>query len=529
MAMTVRRLIAARKLGLSLVAGRAGLDRTISWAHAIELVDPSPWLFGGELVMTTGLHIPDTDAEQYRYVQRIVESGSAALAFDTGVRFREVPSAIRAAGDEFGIPVLAVSPTTPFIAISRAVIDELTADQVRLVKRVAEGQESLARATMRGAIPALVDTLSRAVSSSVCVMDRAGTVLAQSRNGADDLAARVREQLDRDRRQRRGASRAIVDEHGSLTIQQIPGARERQGNLAVASAEPLGPTERLLVGHAVALLSIELAKPARVVDAEQRLRKGVTMALLENSLDLDASLLRYFGFAPDGLIAVAVFTEVGPMLAAEQQLIAALEDESVPYLMSNLNNGEGIAFAVRADAAKDIAERVHTRVQTRLRHSVNAGIGEPVVITRANLSLQQALSAVRVGAVSGRKLVSFAELGTFSLLLSTQSDEVLQTISARWLGAIDAHDRDHRTKLVESLESFLHHNGHWEAAAAELGVHRHTLRNRMGRVAELIGRDLDSAHTRSELWIALKARELLSLESRAGAQRYSSPSRGGAR
>jgi purine catabolism regulator len=360
-------------------------------------------------------------------------------------------------------------------------------------------------------------------------MDRAGTVLAQSRNGADDLAARVREQLDPDRRQRRGASRAIVDENGSLTIQQIPGARERQGNLAVASAEPLGPTERLLVGHAVALLSIELAKPARVVDAEQRLRKGVTMALLENSLDLDASLLRYFGFAPDGLIAVAVFTEVGPMLAAEQQLIAALEDESVPYLMSNLNNGEGIAFAVRADAAKDIAERVHTRVRTRLRHSVNAGIGEPVVITRANLSLQQALSAVRVAAVSGRKLVSFAELGTFSLLLSTQSDEVLQTISARWLGAIDAHDRDHRTKLVESLESFLHHNGHWEAAAAELGVHRHTLRNRMGRVAELIGRDLDSAHTRSELWIALKARELLSLDSRAGAQRYSSPSRGGAR
>jgi purine catabolism regulator len=242
MAMTVRRLIAARKLGLSLVAGRAGLDRTISWAHAIELVDPSPWLSGGELVMTTGLHIPDTDAEQYRYVQRIVESGSAALAFDTGVRFREVPSAVRAAGDEFGIPVLAVSPTTPFIAISRAVIDELTADQVRLVQRVAEGQESLARATMRGAIPALVDTLSRAVSSSVCVTDRTGTVLAQSRNGADDLAARVREQLDRDRRQRRGASRAIVDENGSLTIQQIPGARERQGNLAVASAEPLGPT-----------------------------------------------------------------------------------------------------------------------------------------------------------------------------------------------------------------------------------------------------------------------------------------------
>ena len=49
MVMTVRRLIATPELGLSLAAGRTGVNRTISWAHAIELADPSPWLSGGEL------------------------------------------------------------------------------------------------------------------------------------------------------------------------------------------------------------------------------------------------------------------------------------------------------------------------------------------------------------------------------------------------------------------------------------------------------------------------------------------------
>jgi purine catabolism regulator len=129
------------------------------------------------------------------------------------------------------------------------------------------------------------------------------------------------------------------------------------------------------------------------------------------------------------------------------------------------------------------------------------------------VSLQQALSAARVGEVSGHKLVSFSELGTFSLLLSTQSYDMLRAISARWLGPIEEHDRTHNNELMKSLESFLNQNGHWEAAAADLGVHRHTLRNRIERVVELIGRDLDSAHTRSELWIALKARELLSMQS----------------
>jgi len=94
-----------------------------------------------------------------------------------------------------------------------------------------------------------------------------------------------------------------------------------------------------------------------------------------------------------------------------------------------------------------------------------------------------------------------------------QSSEVLQSIAAGGLGVLEGYDAENGSRLVDSIEAFLHHNGQWESAAAQLGVHRHTLRNRMDKAAELIGRDLDSAHTRSELWIALKARELLQAES----------------
>ncbi|MEV4328472.1 helix-turn-helix domain-containing protein, partial [Microbispora rosea] len=57
--------------------------------------------------------------------------------------------------------------------------------------------------------------------------------------------------------------------------------------------------------------------------------------------------------------------------------------------------------------------------------------------------------------------------------------------------------------LVESLRAYLASNGHWDAAAQRLGVHRHTLRYRMKRVSELLGRDLDDPAVRAELWIAL--------------------------
>ena len=62
--------------------------------------------------------------------------------------------------------------------------------------------------------------------------------------------------------------------------------------------------------------------------------------------------------------------------------------------------------------------------------------------------------------------------------------------------------------LAASLRAFLEHNGSWEEAAAQLGVHRHTLRQRLRRVADLTGRRLDSGRDRMELLLAFEARDL---------------------
>ncbi|NEA27759.1 PucR family transcriptional regulator, partial [Actinomadura bangladeshensis] len=57
--------------------------------------------------------------------------------------------------------------------------------------------------------------------------------------------------------------------------------------------------------------------------------------------------------------------------------------------------------------------------------------------------------------------------------------------------------------LVETVRAYVAANGQGEAAARALGVHRHTLRARMRKAAELLGRDPDDPAVRAELWIAL--------------------------
>jgi purine catabolism regulator len=90
--------------------------------------------------------------------------------------------------------------------------------------------------------------------------------------------------------------------------------------------------------------------------------------------------------------------------------------------------------------------------------------------------------------------------------------DALRAFADAMLAPLDAYDRAHDGELIGSLQAFLQHNARWETAAAQLFVHRHTLRYRMRKVEELTGRDLTSSFDRMEFWLALRARDLLAAD-----------------
>ncbi|MGH3357386.1 MAG: PucR family transcriptional regulator ligand-binding domain-containing protein, partial [Nocardioidaceae bacterium] len=65
---TVRDVCAEARFGLSVAAGESLLDRTVRWATVTELVDPSPFLEGGEIILTTGVRLRTTK-DQERFVR----------------------------------------------------------------------------------------------------------------------------------------------------------------------------------------------------------------------------------------------------------------------------------------------------------------------------------------------------------------------------------------------------------------------------------------------------------------------------
>ncbi|MEO3977349.1 PucR family transcriptional regulator [Streptomyces sp. CAU 1734] len=131
------------------------------------------------------------------------------------------------------------------------------------------------------------------------------------------------------------------------------------------------------------------------------------------------------------------------------------------------------------------------------------GLSAPTGPIAAAGAYKQAEQALSVARRRGRALVEHEELATGSIL-PLLADDAVRAFADGMLRALYEHDATGRGDLVASLRAWLSRHGQWDAAAAELGVHRHTLRYRMRRVEEILGRSLDDADVRMELWLALK-------------------------
>ncbi|WP_460369696.1 PucR family transcriptional regulator ligand-binding domain-containing protein, partial [Actinocorallia lasiicapitis] len=153
----------------------APLDVPVRWVAVSELADPTPFLEGGELLLTTGMRLAEPDS----YVRRLAGRGVAGLGFGVGVGHDAVPDALVEAAQEHGLPLLEVPRPTPFVAIGKAVSRMLAAEQYEDVTRAFQAQRELTRAALRGP-DAVVARLARELRGWVLLLDPVGEVRCAS-------------------------------------------------------------------------------------------------------------------------------------------------------------------------------------------------------------------------------------------------------------------------------------------------------------------------------------------------------------
>ncbi|MDX3283987.1 PucR family transcriptional regulator ligand-binding domain-containing protein, partial [Streptomyces scabiei] len=189
-------MLAHGELGLRQIAGPVDADTAVHWAHTSEMSDPYPYLLGGELLLTAGVHIPEaTGPGGYfdTYVSRIVAAGGAALGFGVAPVHDRVPGALVAACDAHGLPLIEVPPSTTFSGVARAVWQLMARARHAELRRVTEAQQGLAAAASRpDPVRAVLRRLAQCVNGTAVLYGPEGTELASAGPAAPPSRGRVR-------------------------------------------------------------------------------------------------------------------------------------------------------------------------------------------------------------------------------------------------------------------------------------------------------------------------------------------------
>ncbi|MFJ2260454.1 PucR family transcriptional regulator [Streptomyces sp. NPDC087844] len=553
---TLASLVHHSALKLTVRAGKERLDTPVRWVHASELTDPVPYMEGGELLLITALKLDAEDADAMRrYVKRLVGAGVAGLGFAVGVHYEKIPEALADAAAEEGLPLLEVPRRTPFLAISKAVSAAIAADRYRAVTAGFAAQRELTRQALSDGPEGLLTALASQVDGWAALYDASGAVVATAPDWAGRRAARITEHVERLRDRPAPASSVVggepadgTDGEDRIELHSLGTGRRARGALAVGTASALGTAERYAVHSAIALLTLVTERSRSLYAAEQRIGAAVLRMLLAGQPDhargvagdlygglLDAP---YRMMLAEAASASAGRARAGGGAGAGEVDVAGVEAASAVLAETGGDLVGGFVEVAEAAAARsgeavlvvpDGERRLVVLAAdggavvtacTRYAHTVGiarsgseqgtdedelvVGVSAPAGPVAAGAAYKQAEQALSVARRRGRVLVEHEEVATGSVV-PLLADDAVRAFADGLLRALHEHDATGRGDLVASLRAWLSRHGQWDAAAVDLGVHRHTLRYRMRRVEEILGRSLDDPDVRMELWLALKA------------------------
>ncbi|QKT07329.1 PucR family transcriptional regulator [Gordonia sp. X0973] len=502
MAVTLRWLVGRRHLGLTVVAGADRLDREIGYVITTELADPTPWLGGGEMVLVTGLGLPQSDDDLDAYVARLVDRDVVGIGFGVGVSTDTIPRGLVRAARNRGLPLIAVPLPTPFLAVAKAVSQRAETLRDRAQEATARAQPRLTRAAAVGGRSALLTELAKACDGTAILLDPHGrTVDSRPALPGPDVLGAVGELA---RRVSFGLA-AGTTSTGPAVVHTIRVGERTHGYLALVSPHEPRPTDHVLIGHANSLLALDFEKPRRVDESATRVNGTALGLALGDAADVDG-IHRVLAPAADhsGRIRVLVILtepEGAPALAGHVE--QALRSASRPPFVTVRPDGS-VVVLLRADDDPTTTAVLLGGLPVGVRRRLRVGLSTPAVpadVAAAAAVARTAAEAARPGAAP----TDAAKLAGHSLLSMPATADALTQLGTVYVTPLVAHDAAHGTDLVASLRAYLEGHGQWETAAAMIGVHRHTLRARIDRIRELLDVDLDSARVRAELLLAVLA------------------------
>ncbi|MDQ1618219.1 MAG: PucR family transcriptional regulator, purine catabolism regulatory protein [Actinomycetota bacterium] len=516
------------------LTGAAQLHRPVRWVHVSELPDIGPLLRGGELILTTGVALPDSSATLRKFVETLQEAHACALVIELGRRFDEVPVDMTEAAERTGLPIIALRRPVRFVSITEEVHRLIVGEQDALLRSSQAAHLEFTRLSIEGAsMQTIIDKVAEMAGTAVVLEDLTHRAVAYAcEPGA---AGELLEDWEaRSRLAGVAETTALTGPEGWLVTPVGP-RNQRWGQLvAPAHTEAEDQLAVLLERGAEALAINRLVERDRATLVQQahrgllrdltagRVTDEAELRTRANALGLPVARRSYLGVA----VQSSTPHPLDPVIAESRDralaeaVTSAAAEAGLPALVATLRSGQALMLA--AVSAGQSTERALNRFATQVTRRLQGlpwwteqalGVGrEASTLTEAAPSLNEAAHVAEAGLAirssHPRAYYRSADVRLRGLLALMRDDPRLVAFVEAELGPLLRYDGQHSTDLLATLRMYFHAGGNKTNLAQLAHLSRPALYARLSTIERILGVSLGEPESAAALNLAVLARDV---------------------
>jgi PucR family transcriptional regulator, purine catabolism regulatory protein len=500
--------------GARVLAGAAGLERSVERLNVMEVPDILPWTTPRELLLTTGYPLRDRVATLAELIMALDDAGLSGLAVKRGRYLDALPDDVLACADVRGFPLIELPEDLRFDDVLHEVLTGMLEEQYRQVARSEQLHRTFLDLVVAGrGLPDIAAGLSQLIDLPTAIVDLSGKVLAAC--GLERVGLTPNDRLSLP-----PGGRGPLHGTALHVVSTRVAAGGRQQGWVVAVAETPPDVDLVALQHAATVTALSVAQAGELRAVEDKYRTDLMHDLLTGADDDQETVRRARGFGWDlerDLIVLVARLDApasegaGPIDHAVRSSVQQRDPRAAivgfsreivivttPFVGAS-GRDEAIAFATGLTVTA--ARRLGTPVSVGLARPVPGVAGIPAAYEQARQALVLGQRISGPGAVT-----HFDELGIDRILAQVPTEE-LRSFAIEVLGPLAGDDAG-SADLRRTLRALLGAGGNVAEASRRLQFHYNTLRYRIEKLRTALGSFTEDPRIRLDVEVALRVMEM---------------------